>query len=421
MTPEEISDLRPRLEAFIAPMLADFPRADQREKGELYVRGLMTDGRRKSMQPMAGRLGVDHQRLQQFISSSNWDYTPVRANIATWAASTFPIKGWVVDDTGFPKDAASKASPGVARQYCGALGKVTNCQVGVSVHLACDTASAAANWRLFLPESWDPDRIEDPRTAAEVRARRTRCGIGEGFGHREKWKLALDMIDEMAGEWGLPPVPIVFDAGFGDITAFRQALHDRDLTYVAAVKATTSAHPADALPVQPVYAGKGPHPRPTYPDKPSSLKELAIAAGRSAGRFVTWRHGTRADKDNPTAAMRSRFLTLRVRPANRDIPRGTDGSLPECWLLVEWPPGAAEPSDYWLSNLPVDTPLKVLVGLAKLRWRVEHDYRELKTGLGLDHFEGRNFTGWHRHVTLACLAQAFCTEVRLDPKVPAQD
>lgn len=420
MTPEEINELRPRLEAFIAPMLAELPRADQREKGELYVRGLMMDGQRKSMQPMAERLGVDHQRLQQFISSSTWDYTQVRANIATWASGAFPVRAWVVDDTGFLKDAASVSSPGVARQYTGTAGKITNCQIGISVNLTGDTASAAANWRLFLPESWDPALIDDPEQAALVRTRRRRCGIGEDFGHRAKWHLALDMLDEMAGDWGLQPPPVVCDAGYGDITAFRLALEERGLAYVAAVKATTSAHPGQAVPQQPPYAGRGPRPRPRYPQDPSSLKELAMAAGRTAGHYVTWRHGTRTSRSNPSAAMRSRFLALRVRPANRDIPRADDGCLPECWLLAEWPPGAAEPTDYWLSNLPAGTPLRDLVHLAKIRWRVEHDYRELKYGLGVDHFEGRNFTGWHRHVTMAALAQAFCTELRLDPKVPAR-
>ena len=131
---------------------------------------------------------------------------------------------------------------------------------------------------------------------------------------------------------------------------------------------------------------------------------------------MTWRQGTKTTRANPDAAMTSHFAAIRVRPANRRIPRAADGSLPECWLLAEWPPHADEPTDYWLSDLPEDTPIAELVRLAKIRWRIEHDYRELKTGLGLGHFEGRSFTGWHRHVTLAVLAQAFCTMIRTDPK-----
>ena len=159
-------------------------------------------------------------------------------------------------------------------------------------------------------------------------------------------------------------------------------------------------------------------PRSAYPAPPLNLRQLAIA---HAGQIqpVTWRQGTKAAKGNPAALMTSCFAAIRVRPANRDIPRADDGSLPECWLLAEWPPGAEEPAGYWLSTLPPDTPIAELVRLAKIRWRIEHDYRELKTGLGLGHFEGRSYTGWHRHVTLAALAQAFCTMIRTDPKAPA--
>jgi SRSO17 transposase len=212
---------------------------------------------------------------------------------------------------------------------------------------------------------------------------------------------------------------VTADAGYGDNTTFRLELENRGWQYVVAVKGTTSAHAGDARPVtRSPGGGPGRPPRPAYPTPPRNLRTLAIASADKTQQ-VTWRQGTRATKGNPDAAMTSHFLAIRVRPANRDIPRAADGSLPERWLLAEWPPGAGEPSDYWLSNLPADTPIGELVRLAKIRWRIEHDYRELKTGLGLDHFEGRSFTGWHRHVTLAALAQAFCTMIRQDPKVHA--
>jgi SRSO17 transposase len=214
---------------------------------------------------------------------------------------------------------------------------------------------------------------------------------------------------------------VVADAGYGDATGFRLGLTERGLTYVLAVSPTATAHPAEETPVTPPWAGNGGPPGPHYPDKPVDLKTLVMAAGRSAGRFVVWRHGSRTTPGNPTASMRSRFLALRVRPANRTIPRAGDGSLPECWLLAEWPPGQPKPTDYWLSTLPADIALRDLVRLAKIRWRIEHDYRELKDGLGLDHFEGRSFTGWHRHVTLTSVAQAICTQLRRTPKAPAQD
>jgi SRSO17 transposase len=417
--------VRPRLEAFAAGMFGGLARADQRAKGELYLRGLMLDGKRKSMQPMAARLGVDHQQLQQFVSSSTWDYGQVRRQVARWAQTFIAPRAYVVDDTGYPKDGVH--SPGVARMYSGSLGKVGNCQIGVSVHAVTDWASAAIDWRLFIPTSWDDTALEhgaDPPTIAAIRARRARSKIPEQVRHQEKWRQALDMLDEITGDeqtggWGLDLLPVVADAGYGDCTEFRLGLQARGLSYVVAVKATTSAYAADAQPLTPPYRGRGRPPVPGYPEPASTLVALALQAGRGALRRVTWRHGTRRSVGNPTAAMTSRFLALRVRPANRNIPRGVDDTVAQCWLIAQWPPGKPEPTDYWLSNLPADTPLRELVRLAKIRWRIEHDYRELKHGLGLDHFEGRSYLGWHRHVTLVALAQAFCTSLRHDPKAPA--
>jgi len=417
-----MDQVRPRLEAFAAEMLGGLARSDQRAKGELYLRGLMSDGKRKSIQPMAARLGVDHQQLQQFIASSTWDYVEVRERVARWVEGFIDPEAYVIDDSGFPKNGSD--SPGVARMYSGALGKVGNCQIGVSVHAVTDWASAAINWALFMPKSWDDTTASDTDTAAEIAHRRARAKIPDQVRHREKWRLALDMLDEITGApggggWGLPGRTTVADAGYGDITEFRLGLQARGLPYVVAVKPTTSAYPGDAVPATAAYCGRGRPPTPRYRDDPTNLVGLALAAGRGALRRVTWRHGSRRSARNPTAAMRSRFLALRVRPANRDIPRGADGALPDCWLIAEWPPGKPEPTDYWLSNLPIETPLRDLVRLAKIRWRIEHDYRELKDGLGLDHFEGRSYSGWHRHVTLAALAQAFCTQLRNDPKAPA--
>ena len=428
MTPEQIAEVRPRLVVFAAEMLGGLPRKDQRAAGELYVRGLLTDGRRKSMQPMAARLGVDHQRLQQFITSSTWDYAAVRRNMARWFAGSQPVEALVVDDTGFPKDGS--ASPCVARQYSGTLGKTGNCQIGVSVHLVNEQASCAADWRLFCPESWDDAALDDPVAAARAKRRRAHAHIPDEVRHTEKWRLALAMIDEMTGPegWGVldqvraaggvrRPV-VAADAGYGDNTTFRLELTDRGFAYVVAVKGSTSAYPHDAVPQALAYGGTGRPSVPRYRTPPASLRQLAIACAGQVQQ-VTWRQGTRATKGNPSAAMTSHFVAIRVRPGNRDIPRAGDGSLPACWLLAEWPPEADEPADYWLSTLPEGTPIADLVRLAKIRWRVEHDYRELKTGLGLGHFEGRSYTGWHRHITLAALAQAFCTQLRTDPKVPA--
>jgi SRSO17 transposase len=212
---------------------------------------------------------------------------------------------------------------------------------------------------------------------------------------------------------------VVGDSGYGDATEFRLGLTQRGLTYVLQVDPTATAHAGDEMPGRPPYDGRGRPPQPRYPDKPSTLRELALAAGRDSCHRITWRTGTKKTKDNPTAKMRSHFLAIRIRPANRHIPRAEDGSLPDEWLIAEWPPDKPEPVKYWLSTMPPTASLKTLVRLAKIRWRIEHDYRELKTGLGLDHFEGRSFLGWHRHVTLTVLAQAFATMLRLDPKVDA--
>jgi SRSO17 transposase len=427
MTPEEIAEVRPRLLAFAGQMLGGLARSDQRAAGELYVRGLLADGQRKSMVPMAVRLGTDHQRLQQFITSSTWDYAAVRRNVARWFAASLPVEALVVDDTGFPKDGS--ASPCVARQYSGTLGKIGNCQVGVSVHLVNERASCAADWRLFCPESWDDQALADPVAAAGAARRRERAGIPGEIRHAEKWRLALEMIEEMTGPggWGVleevtaaggaRPV-VISDIGYGDNALFREGLTAAGWQYVVAVKGSPLAHPAEAVPQARPYGGLGQPPKPAYPEPAVSLRQLAIA---SAGQLqpVTWRQGTKATRGNPEAAMTSHFLAIRVRPASRHITREPDRSFPACWLLAEWLPEADEPTGYWLSTLPDDTLIEELVRLAKIRWRIEHDYRELKTGLGLAHFEGRSYLGWHRHVTLAALAQAFCTMIRNDPKAHA--
>ena len=407
------------LDAFAGQVFSSLLRSDQRATAGVYLRGLMLDGRRKSMQPMAARLGVDHQRLQQFITNSPWDVVPVRRTLARLAIQAIEPQAWVVDDTGQAKEGTESAC--VARQYSGTLGKIGNCQVAVSVHAVTDKASAPLDWRLFMPVSWDDRSASTEESAAEVRRRRRRCQIPDTQHHRPKWQLALEMIDDLLALGHRPPV-VVADAGYGDTTAFRLALTERDLDYVVAIKGTTSAHPADAVPVTPARTpGRGRPPGPSYPDPPSNCKDLIMAVGRGARRKVTWRRGTRTGPTNRTAAMRSEFTALRIRPANRDIPRADDGTLPEQWLIAEWPAGAPEPTDYWLASLPADTPISTMVRLAKIRWRIEHDYRELKTGVGLDHFEGRSWTGWHHHATLVTAAHVFLTRLRMtNPKASGQ-
>jgi SRSO17 transposase len=383
---------RAALIEFAEQMYRPLARCDQRAKGEQYVRGLLLEGRRKSIQPMAARLpDGDEEGLQNFICDSPWRDEPVRRRLAVRMTAEIGPDGWIVDDTGLPKD--GRMSPGVAHQYCGALGKTANCQVLVSVNAASDRASCPLGWRLFVPESWDQDQ-----------ERRTRARIPEEVRHVPKWQLALQIIDQLVA-WGLERRVVQADGGYGDITAFRTGLEDRDLEYVVQVKGVTSTQPADAVPVAPDYQGRGRPGVPRYPAKPTSFKALVLAAGRQHVHTVGWREGDRG----PLA---SQFIALRVRPAN-DAQRQDDGVLPEQWLLAEWPEGKDEPVKYWLSNLPPETSIATLVGLAKLRWRVEHDYRELKQCLGLDHYEGRTFRGLHHHLTCVTVAHAFLTCQRL--------
>ena len=290
VTPDEMEQVRPRLEAFAAWMLGGLSRADQRGKGELYVRGLLLDGKRKPVQPMAGRLGVDHQQLQQFVTSSTWDYGEVRRRVARWADEFVVPQAYVIDDTGFPRDGAD--SPGVARMYSGTLGKTGNCQIGVSVHAVTDWASAAIDWRLFLPASWDDTATGDSGAAAGIRRRRARCKVPSEVRHREKWRLALDMLDEItgaepAGGWGLPRRPVTADAGYGEITAFRLGLEARGLPYVVAVKAATSAYLASAAPQTMDYTGRG---RPPVPPLPGPARQPARPGRRRRAEGLPLRH-----------------------------------------------------------------------------------------------------------------------------------
>jgi SRSO17 transposase len=398
-----LASVRERLEAFTDELFdGATQRSEQRKWSGVYLRGLMLDGKRKSIEPMAARLADgDEQCLQQFVNQSPWDERVVRANLARRMCAEIEPDVWVIDDTGFAKK--GRWSVGVARQYSGTLGRVDNCQVGVSISAAGDRASCPINWRIFIPQEWDAD--------AE---RRARAHVPDGVRHREKWRLALDMIDEARAR-GIEPTVVASDAGYGDITAFRQGLTEREIPYAVQVKAGTSVYPASVSPERPAWSGRGRPPAARYRQQPSSLKALVLAAGKRAATGISWRQGSRG-------RMHSRFIALRVRPANVELRRAAhvaDREIEVCWLLAEWPSDADAPTDYWLSTLPADTPLRELVRVAKARWRIEHDYRELKNALGLDHFEGRSYRGWHHHVTLVSVAHAFLTLERRRPPTRA--
>jgi SRSO17 transposase len=284
-----LAAVRGRLEEFAAEMFAPLARRDQRDKGATCVRGLLLDGRRKSMQPMAERLGVDEQGLQQFVSSSTWAVEPVRARLARRAVEVISPDAWVVDDTGFPKNGT--AAPGVARQYSGTLGKVANCRIGVSISAVTDAASCPLSWRLFLPERWDAAGAATPEAAAAIRDRRARAGIPAEARHREKWRLALDMIDELAG-WGVAPPVVVTDAGYGDIVEFRDGLTGRGRAWVVQVQGVLSAHAEGAVPALVPTSGRGRPSRPRYRTAPVALRQHVLGrrpgcrrAGDLAGRL----------------------------------------------------------------------------------------------------------------------------------------
>jgi SRSO17 transposase len=283
----------------------------------------------------------------------------------------------------------------------------------VSLNLVTDTASCPADWRLFVPESWDP-------ATPGAGERRRKTAMPADAKHREKWRLGLDMIDEVT-RWGLQPPLIVADAGYGDAAEFRQELDNRNLPYVVGVNNAHTAFTEDTQRTAPPYKGAGRRPPLIYRQAAPSLKTHVMNAGRAAARTVAWRTGSRRRSGKPRM-MRGHFVFLQVRPASQVHRRAADfGDLPLRWLIAEWPPGETEPTRYWLSNLPAGTPLRRLVRLAKLRWRIEHDYREVKTGLGLDHYEGRTWQGWHHHTTLVSAAHAFLTLQRMDPKTRAPE
>jgi SRSO17 transposase len=404
LTPAELAAVGGRLEAFADDIFESLPRTDQRARGRCYLRGLLLDGRRKSIEPMAKRLGeVHYQALHHFVATSPWDPGPVRRRLAERLVGALGPTAWVVDDTGFPKD--GPCSVGVQRQYTGTLGKRANCQLGVSVNAITEHASCPLDWRLFVPERWDEDAMATRRAA---------CHLPQDIHHRPKWQLVLDMLDELGG-WELGPPVLLADSAYGEVGEFRWGLDARQVPYVVEVRADTSAYPEHVRPSVAPHTGRGRRPRPRYHHQHCSLEDLALQAGQQACVQLTWRRGSKG-------LQRGRFLALRVRPAGvtpRRLARQDGGELPVRWLLAEWPRGKAEPTKYWLASLPAATPIVELVRLARSRWRVEQDYRELKGALGLDHFEGRSWAGWHHHVTLVSVAHGFLTLERLRHPKPA--
>jgi len=405
MTDAQVERCRKRLEQFLGDLLQPVGRSERRHWGSVYVRGLLLNGERKSIEPIAARLPEGNvQALQQFIGQSPWEWPSVWERLAQRMTKELePEPAWIIDDTGFPKQ--GQHSVGVERQYSGTLGKVANCQVAVSLHHVGQMGSAALAWRLYLPESWANDQ-----------ARRQEAGIPDDICFKPKWQLALELIDQVRG-WELPDRAVVADAGYGDTPEFRDGLEARQLPYMVGVSPNLGVWGKPPKVKIPEYRGRGaPATRYDYgAQRPSSVRDVALKA--KGWKKVRWREGTKG-------WLESRFLAVRVQPSHGFV----DGQPPhrEVWLLGQWPHKEEEPTKYFLADLPATYSLRRLVRLAKSRWKIGQDYQQLKEELGLDHYEGRSWAGWHHHVTLVMLAHAFLTLETLRSKKnfwldPAED
>jgi SRSO17 transposase len=391
-----------RFAAYVDGLASVIGHADREGPLRDYCTGLILPGERKSVEPMAAitapaRVSAQHQSLLHFVSQGAWSDENVMAKVREMVLPQMqqdePIKAWIIDDTAFPKQGTH--SVGVARQYCGQLGKQDNCQVAVSLSLANSHASLPVAYRLYLPKDW-----------AEDEARRRKVGVPDEVTFKTKPAIALEQM-EWAYKIGLPGDVVVMDAGYGANTDLRANITEMGLKYVAGILPTTTVWEPGNEPLAPKKStGRG-RPaklmRGSAEHQPVSVKDLALALPSSAWRTVTWREGA-------AEALSSRFARVRVRAAHRDY-KLTDCRAEE-WLLIEWPKGEKEPTKYWLSTLPNDISFHRLVDYAKLRWRIERDYQELKQEVGLGDFEGRGWRGFHHHATLSIAVYGFLISER---------
>jgi SRSO17 transposase len=364
--------------------------ADREEPLRVYLEGLLLPGDRKSVEPMAARVDPRnvpsrHQSMHHFVATSPWDAQEIIKTAREYALEEFEhhggIEAWVLDDTSYPKKGTH--SVGVGRQYCGVLGKQDNCQVAVTLSLANELMSVPAAYHLYMPQDWADDR-----------GRRRVAGVPDEVVFQTKTQIALTVIDRLIAD-GVAKAPVVMDAWYGRATALRDEIANRGMQYVAAIREDTTVYMAGR-------AGDR---------DPIAAKALARSLPKSVWKSVWWRYGTKGD-------MRSRFALLRVRVAKTEP--GQREERPLEWLLIEWPISESAPVKYWLCNLPAGTRISKIVNLAQMRWRVERDYEELKGELGLDHYEGRGWLGFHHHGALCIAAYAFLSaeRARLSPPQP---
>ena len=392
-------EVRERLVVFVNEVVSGFVLARQRENAGLYVRGLVEQGGRKSLQPTLFRLeetAARYESMQQFLADSPWDPAVVVRRCAERVVPELEVEAWVLDDTGFPKD--GKRSPGVKRQYSGTLGKIGNCQIGVSVHAVGKRGTAPLGWALYLPEDWCDDS-----------ERRAKAKIPESVSFKTKPELGVELVERAAG-WGLAAVPVLGDQAYGDNTALRERLHAAGQGYVLAVGGQTKVFAPETVFSVPDRAAATGRPKSrALPDRePEAVGDLIARVAATQSRTVAFRDGPDGEP------VSSWFVFARVTAAH-EWQKGTAALRREEWLIAEWPLGAPEPTDYWISNLPADTKPERLARLARLRWKIELDYKQLKGELGLDHYEGRSWIGWHHHTALVTVAHGFLTLERLCP------
>ena len=395
-------DIAKEFDDYMAYLMQGLGHADRHSGLSGYCTGLMLPLSRKSVEPMAARVdplhaSARHQSLHHFVAKAQWSDQELLRRVAQWVVPVMDFSAggwWIIDDTGFPKKGAH--SVGVTRQYCGVLGKQDNCQVAVSVTLACEEGSLPVAWQLYLPHIW-----------AEDKTRRLKAGIPADIAFATKPQIALQQIRHLLAQ-GAPRHCVLADAGYGIDYAFRQSLSDLGLHYVVGITSVVVVWPPGLEPLPPKpYSGMGRPPvmpRRTAKRQPVNVKTLAQSLPDGAFHNISWREGT-------NERLTGRFAALRVRCAGGNV--GKARLLPEQWLLIEWPADQAEPEKYYLSTLPETTALNDLVHAAHMRWRIERDYQDLKQDLGLGHYEGRGWRGFHHHATLSIAAYGFLMAQRL--------
>jgi len=390
-----------RLAEYFVDVASGLTRSEQRWAAEYYARALMMDGARKSLEPMVTRMGgtsVEYEALQHFLADSPWDPAVLDRAVAERVCAVIEPVAWVIDDTGVPK--YGKHSPGVKRQYSGTLGKVGSCQIAVSLHAVSTRGTVPLGFRLYVPEDWcaDPVRRKEAKIPASVE-------------FATKPTIAAELVARAAA-WKIRRAPVLGDQAYGNDAKLRTRLHADGIDYVLSIAPECAVFdPGTPFTVPERKPGsRGPAPSALATDtKPRSITALLTDLDPDAFQTVAFR-------DINGGQLVSRFAFVRVIAAH---PVTRDRQAPrEEWLIIEWPDGHQTPSDYWISNLPADTEPEQLARLARLRWMIELDYKQLKGELGLDHYEGRSYCGFHHHCTLVTAAHGFLTLERADPNRP---